>query len=798
LPNLYGLDRLSDEARRALMSLIKQHGDISESLSSLQGSVTGLSNTVSTLGGTVQQQGQQISSLQSAVNTKASVTYGTTAPQNPNEGDVWCYTGGEHVVVYVYSNSQWVEVANNIKDFSELSGYVTEAQLSSTVHQLIEQAAKSKPYEVLASVSVTNDANGRPTVLNFAPEPGQSSIIVRIAKEGGYDEYQLGAAYTFAFDGQATGEHYIYFDVGGMPALIRTSTYADCWLAGRGLVAVCSWNNTTKKLSVLPVLRKPSLYISSDVILANAITSSHISTGSVDADRLTTSGFFISGCTFTQNGSQVSWTSCKVMYQGTYYSISSGSTTNRYIYWVAGSPSFSSTNSIDAINPFANPPHILIAINDGVQTRVVHNATVVTGNMIQTAAVRADHIQAGAVTADKINVSRLSAISADLGTVTAGKMSVSRVSTKYSSISPSLTSELPQWIRLTGAEHDMANGLIVDRYAVFSDGYATHTCVFAISFYKPHSDTTTLSFTVTLQRNCTSGDHSVTAAIYEFDRGINETLGTVSDGSTQTFSYSFTQSGGYTVFIDVYGLVGATPTGGEPPYAPNPDRIQIRSITLTNVAVAFVSTEVTPDYIAFSEGYNAQNTKAHLSPDGLVVRCSTSNVSGQTDLAVLGDAVVGGNLYAANMYSPKTETGTIGWAAFVGSRTVGTTRVKFPTDSSPAYKRITTKQGDILLIDLALYGNIGTYQTIFYLVAGDFNSQTRFQEWLLFHDGANAFGYLARTCYFVCGSGTYVDFWLEATSPTSHTVALYSGTSPTVYSRLYIVKLEKGTKALSV
>jgi hypothetical protein len=166
--------------------------------------------------------------------------------------------------------------------------------------------------------------------------------------------------------------------------------------------------------------------VSTDQLAANAVTAAKIAAGAVSASKLAVAQIFIEGLTWTDNSPStgyVSWSACTVYYQGTAYSISAGSTNQKYIYWNVGSTTFTASNT----KPDWAETRFMIAINDNGYHKTVWNATLIHGGTLITGTITAQEIAANAITADKISAGAVTTDKLAANAVTADKIAASAV-----------------------------------------------------------------------------------------------------------------------------------------------------------------------------------------------------------------------------------------------------------------------------------------------------------------------------------------------------------------------------------
>ena len=131
--------------------------------------------------------------------------------------------------------------------------------------------------------------------------------------------------------------------------------------------------------------------VSTNELAAGAVTAEKIQAGAVDASKLTVAQIFVDGLTFTDNSPSsgyISWSSCKVYYQGDEYSISSGNTNKKYIYWQVGYSTFATSD----IKPDWSDTLFLIAINENGKHKTVWNATLIHGGSIITGTITSQEL----------------------------------------------------------------------------------------------------------------------------------------------------------------------------------------------------------------------------------------------------------------------------------------------------------------------------------------------------------------------------------------------------------------------
>lgn len=144
-----------------------------------------------------------------------------------------------------------------------------------------------------------------------------------------------------------------------------------------------------------------------------SLNGSAVVGNSLDADKVTFTAPTLSGLTLTNNSPSagyVAWSSFKLTYQGVTYTVSSGNSNNKYIYW---KKSVSTTVLQTSATIPTNAPDMFIVV-------VNFSGTAYQSNF------------APFIYADYISVGQLSAISADMGSITAGTITGGTIRTAAS------------------------------------------------------------------------------------------------------------------------------------------------------------------------------------------------------------------------------------------------------------------------------------------------------------------------------------------------------------------------------
>ena len=213
----------------------------------------------------------------------------------------------------------------------------------------------------------------------------------------------------------ATGIWYIYFTVGST-SLSATQTYTDCLGDNKGLLAMCNHStDATQTVLIFPYYSK-GLNIQADAIAANSISASHIKAdaietnkikaGAVTAEKLTVASIFVDGITWGRSGTSITWTNGSIIYAGTKYPISSGSTANPYVYWTVGDTTLSSS----ATKPAYATNVFMIAFNDQLNpgnNYILWNATHIHGGQIVTDSITSNEIKTNSISTGNLAASTI-------------------------------------------------------------------------------------------------------------------------------------------------------------------------------------------------------------------------------------------------------------------------------------------------------------------------------------------------------------------------------------------------------
>ena len=118
---------------------------------------------------------------------------------------------------------------------------------------------------------------------------------------------------------------------------------------------------------------------------------------------------------------KVAWTDCNIVYKGTSYNITDGSTDQKYLYWQALTTptTFKTSNT----KPALSDDDVLVCINDnGTHQMVIGTGRMTPGGSIISGTVDSAEIKNGAVLADKIAALAITEGKIDSGAVTVNKL----------------------------------------------------------------------------------------------------------------------------------------------------------------------------------------------------------------------------------------------------------------------------------------------------------------------------------------------------------------------------------------
>lgn len=140
-----------------------------------------------------------------------------------------------------------------------------------------------------------------------------------------------------------------------------------------------------------------------------SLNGSAVVGNSLDAGKVSFYAPTLSGLTFTNNSPSagyVAWSSFTLTYQGVTYTVASGNSNSKYIYWNKATSTTVLQKS--ATIPANAPDMFIVCVNFSGTAYPTNFAPFIYG----------DYIAAGSITSDKISVANLAAINANIGAAT--------------------------------------------------------------------------------------------------------------------------------------------------------------------------------------------------------------------------------------------------------------------------------------------------------------------------------------------------------------------------------------------
>ena len=289
-------------------------------------------------------------------------------------------TGNTRFVDYAVSLGVTYYYKVRAVDFAgNKSGFSSEVSASPIPLKTLDLNIEAKPW--VSNLKIWEDSSTRGKFY-WAAQDGSSDATITFADRTTRTITKNLTGTTFA-----NGVWYFYW-TDADTILHYSQAYSDAVGVGKGLVAIADVNTSLGPSTILMFdSYKPT--IGSGAIQANTIIGNMIQAGTITADKLNVTSISMTGIVFSSAGSgSVSWTSGTISYQGNSYNISSGSTTNKYIYWSAGNSSFSVSND----PPPTGSGVFLIAENiSGIPTLIEH-ASRIWGDLIVDGSITAKQI----------------------------------------------------------------------------------------------------------------------------------------------------------------------------------------------------------------------------------------------------------------------------------------------------------------------------------------------------------------------------------------------------------------------
>lgn len=126
-------------------------------------------------------------------------------------------------------------------------------------------------------------------------------------------------------------------------------------------------------------------------VVDSSITNPKLANFSIQPNNMNNTHIYIPGNPFSISGTTISWTAFTLYYNGLSYGISSGSTTNKYVYWTIGNSYLSSNNS--GVMNADNNILLVYRITSNVLYRLYNKRTsfaqdLIDGDMLRNSTIR--------------------------------------------------------------------------------------------------------------------------------------------------------------------------------------------------------------------------------------------------------------------------------------------------------------------------------------------------------------------------------------------------------------------------
>jgi hypothetical protein len=225
----------------------------------------------------------------------------------------------------VYRNTANTWVANT--EASDITGQLVHSQIASVQASVINGL-------IVASQIGSVNAN----TINGQIEASQIGSVSALVIQGTIVASQIAGVHASVIQGSL---------VASQIASVQASTIQGSIVASQ----IGSIIASTITIGTLQASQIGS--VDAATITLGVLDVGRLGAGSIDVTKLTLRQIYVSGLTLGTSGSNVTWSACTLYYDGTAYSISSGSTSSghKFIYWVGphgvtpGSTSFSEADS---------------------------------------------------------------------------------------------------------------------------------------------------------------------------------------------------------------------------------------------------------------------------------------------------------------------------------------------------------------------------------------------------------------------------------------------------------------------
>lgn len=204
---------------------------------------------------------------------------------------------------------------------------------------------------------------------------------------------------TYEIAGGVTDKKYIWWDKDNPNVLQTTDSKDELESSMVTEDCIVGINHDGYHKQMIPT----ATLIHGGTIITDTITAAEIKAGSVTTEKLNVEYWYTEDLIFTDNSPSagyVSWTTCSLYWKGfgVGYTIASGNTNKKYIWWEEGDADFSTSNT----KPTLDDEDCLIAINIDGTAHPILNSTMIHGGSIKTGSVTADEIKAASITTREI------------------------------------------------------------------------------------------------------------------------------------------------------------------------------------------------------------------------------------------------------------------------------------------------------------------------------------------------------------------------------------------------------------
>ena len=196
-----------------------------------------------------------------------------------------------------------------------------------------------------------------------------------------------------------------------------------------GGTAVFVWNSTVingNRITTgsITATNMAAHTITANEIAAGTITATEIAAGTITANKIKTFNFQLTAGAFANNtptAGKLSWTGCKVVYDGVEYSIADDDclATDKHIYWRLAAPTVFSAS---ATLPALGNDDFIVVFNSSGTALYVWNSTIINGNRITTGSITATNMAANTITANEIAAGTITSVEIMAGSISANRL----------------------------------------------------------------------------------------------------------------------------------------------------------------------------------------------------------------------------------------------------------------------------------------------------------------------------------------------------------------------------------------